>query len=274
MSLQRIAVLVTAHNRKLKTLNCLSCLFECQLPIGFEINVFLVDDGSSDSTATAVLQNFPNVNIIHGNGQLFWNRGMHLAWETAAKQDFDFYLWLNDDTFLYDFAVSLMLKTSLENNHQSIVCGAVCAEDQSFSYGLHTMKGEPILPGSADLKGQLMNGNCVLIPKAVFEKNGNLDSRFPHAIGDFDYGLRAIRKGISIFTTTAFLGECSKNASLPKWCYNTIPLLQRLKALYSPLGNAHPIYFFIYEKRHFGFILAIKHFLSIHLRVMFPSLWK
>ena len=44
---------------------------------------------------------FPNVNLVQGSGDLFWNQGMRLAWNTAIKvRDFDFYLWLNDDTII------------------------------------------------------------------------------------------------------------------------------------------------------------------------------
>ena len=38
---------------------------------------------------------------------------MHLAWETAAKlNDYDFYLWLNDDVTLHKGAISELLNDS------------------------------------------------------------------------------------------------------------------------------------------------------------------
>ena len=50
--------------------------------------------------------------------------------------------------------------------------------------------------------------------------------------------------------------------------------LRRIKNLYSPLGYAEPIPFFLFEKRHIGFVTAVKHFITIHIRVLFPQLWK
>ena len=45
----------------------------------------------------AVGKMFPQVHIIKGDGNLFWNRGMYMAWQAAIKEkDYDFYLWLND----------------------------------------------------------------------------------------------------------------------------------------------------------------------------------
>ena len=84
--MNRIAVLLTCHNRSEKTTACLHSLFQCYLPSDFVLDVFLVDDGSTDGTAELVTEKFPKVIIIHGDGNLFWNRGMHLAWSYASKK--------------------------------------------------------------------------------------------------------------------------------------------------------------------------------------------
>ena len=85
-----IAVLMTVHNRKSTTLNCLEHLYANNLE-GYQYQVYLVDDASTDGTADAVQKMFPKVKIIHGNGELYWNRGMIKAWEEAAKDKPDFY---------------------------------------------------------------------------------------------------------------------------------------------------------------------------------------
>jgi len=147
-----------------------------------------------------------------------------------------------------------------------IVCGAICSDKNIFSYGLMSNKGNPILPNNLRQKGMYMNGNCVLVPRDIYNQVGNLDSIFPHAIGDYDYGLRAIKNGFEILTTKRYVGRCNQNELLPVWCYSKTSFKKRIEKLYSPLGNAHPYYFFIYERRHFGILVAVKHFLSIYLR--------
>jgi len=119
-----------------------------------------------------------------------------------------------------------------------------------------------------------VNGNFVLIPRSVYQVIGGLDSFFPHAIGDFDYALRAKSKNISCLLSSYYSGICEKHSSLPEWCLPEVPFLKRLKVLYSPLGSCHPLYFFIFELRHYGIGVALKHLFSIHLRVVFPHLWK
>src|SRR5690554_101285 len=117
--LKKIAVLLTCHNRREKSLACLKYLFKATLPVNYAIEVFLVDDGSIDGTSQAINIEFPAVNIIKGSGDLFWNRGMHLAWDKAAKTGYPFYLWLNDDTILFETAISELLKSSKEMNNKS-----------------------------------------------------------------------------------------------------------------------------------------------------------
>lgn len=91
--MRSIAVLLTVHNRKEKTLHCLQDLFTQEIPKGFQIDVYLTDDGCTDGTPKAVKMQYPQVNIVEGNGNLFWNRGMYTAWETAVKiKDYDFIL--------------------------------------------------------------------------------------------------------------------------------------------------------------------------------------
>ena len=275
----KIAILLTCHNRKTKTLACLEALFACILPDGYEIDVHLVDDGSTDGTADAIRENFPQVNIIQGTGNLFWNRGMHLAWKTASEiKNYDFYLWLNDDTMLYSTALETIFKDSEACNHRSIICGVTCSPStQEITYG-----GKKLIPGGETLvlpNGEMQqcnftNGNFLLVPKVIYKKIGYLDPTFRHAIGDLDYGLRARSAGFKNYITSEIIGFCEKNPTLPKWCLKETPLLHRFKVLYSPLGYAEPIPFFIYEKRHFGILTALKHFISINLRALFPKLWK
>ena len=86
----KIAVLMTVHNRKEKTLRCLSSLEEtlASWRERFELKVFLTDDGCTDGTAEAVRRkewSFP-VEILQGDGTLFWNGGMILAWKAAISE--------------------------------------------------------------------------------------------------------------------------------------------------------------------------------------------
>lgn len=272
-----IAVLIACYNRKEKTLGCLRDLFkQAYIDEKFKITVFLVDDASTDGTPEAISKNFPPVRIIKGTGNLYWNKGMHLAWKKALEEkEFDFYLWLNDDTVLFPDAIFTMMDTFQKCGEDSIICGSTKSElTGNFTYGLRIKKGIELVPNGEIQYGEFMNGNVVLISKSIYEAIGIIDNIYPHAIGDNDYGLRAVKNGIRIATPVDYIGYCEGHDKLPAWCLPEVPFKKRLKSLYSPLGNSHPRYFFIFEYRHFGLVQALKHFTTIHLRVLIPSLWK
>lgn len=273
--MKTIAILLTVFNRKDKTIKCLEKLYE-QLPIeGYEVNIYLTNDGCTDGTPEAVKKRFPQVKIVDSQGNLFWNRGMYMAWETAAKEkDYDFYLWLNDDSFIKDKAIETLLKDSNTVDNKAIIVAAMQSEiTHKTTYSGHNKNGK-VNPNGELQQCETFNGNCVLVPQIIFHQVGNLDWRFHHAIGDLDYGYRAKAMGFKIYVSSTYLGYCENNPKPPIWTRKEVSLIKRLKNLYSPLGYAEPLPFFHFEKRNFGVVIAVKHFISIHLRVFFPSLWK
>ena len=272
--MKSIAVLLTVHNRKDKTLACLSALFKQQSIENYKLDVFLVDDGCTDGTAISVTTQFPSVIIIKGNGQLYWNRGMYLAWTTARKhKDYDYYLWLNDDTLLNELAIKTLLETVGVYDNKSIIVGTTCATNSNqVTYGGRSIKGELIEPTNVPQVCNYFNGNIVLIPKAVYDKVGVNDPVFHHALGDFDYGLRANKLGFKSYVAPKMLGTCDTHESLATWCNPRKKFKYRWKAFRSPLGN-NPEEFFVYEWRHNGLIMALLHYFTNHLRVFSPSLW-
>ena len=279
-NLNSIAVLITCHNRKEKTLQCLQALFSQKgLSESYLIDVFLVDDGCTDGTPEAINQDFPQVNIIQGNGKLYWNRGMHLAWETAAAaKEFDYYLWLNDDTFLFKNALLLSIK--LEYSTSVIVGTTQSVINQKPTYGGTSSRTKSLItPNGYFQKCDLINGNFLLVPKLVYEKIGMLDPFFHHALGDYDFYYKGKKNGVEFYVAPEYIGNCEDHVTefkdhIPSWRSNSIPFITRLKLLYQPLSGCVPNQFFIYKKRHFGLLSGIYHYILLHVRCLFPRLWK
>ena len=120
---------MACHNRREKTLACLAALYGSTPLIDATFDVFLVDDGSNDGTAIAVREKFPHVKITAGNGQLFWNRGMHLAWKTASQvNNYDYYLWLNDDTNIFSNALKSLLLAAESTENRAVIVAPICSK--------------------------------------------------------------------------------------------------------------------------------------------------
>ena len=269
-----VAVLMSVFNRREKTLACLSACFaqfEVMKPDRkYSFSVYMTEDGCTDGTSDAVSEFFPSVHIIHGDGTLYWNRGMCAAWNEAAKSDPDFYIWLNDDTIIRDGALSVLLETSAALGHRAIVAGTAAGSDGILTYGGRTSGGKIIVPDKTIPVGcDIFNGNLVLVPRHVFKKLGTMDQVFSHSFGDYDYGVRAEKSGITSVVAPGILASCDRNPGLPAWRDASFSLKQRYAALMSPKGRPLKEQF-IYDLRSAGVIRAALHFITLNMRVLFP----
>lgn len=280
--MKRIAVLMTVFNRKSKTLRCLDSLFSQPLPSDVKLTVYLTDDGCTDGTPEAIKSKYPNVHIINGDGNLFWNRGMYKAWTEAEKEDYDYYLWLNDDTYLSDNAINELISGSLRKNDQSIIVGHTLDENKQFiTYGPTDIHGRLIKKFKLGINDDNMfdcpsfNGNIVLIPKFVYKIVGKNDPYYRHSLGDIDYGLRVREKGLKSYTLQTESGLCNRHETIPKWRDSNINIKERFKYLYQPGGNGHnPIEHARFKKCHFGILAGIGVYLSLHIQTLFPKQWR
>lgn len=267
---ETIAVLMTVHNRKEKTINCLRALHKNHLD-GIKIEVFLTDDGCTDGTSQAILAEFSATHIVKGDGNLFWNRGMFAAWETAAKTNPEFYLWLNDDTILMDDAIARLVKCSIKQKNRNIIVGATFDDKGELSYGgrKNDKKHSIIAPLAEQItECSTFNGNIVLIPKFVFDMVGFNDSYFHHSFGDIEYGLRAGRLGIKSYIAPGFYGVCNRNNPIPIFRRKQFSIWKRYKLLYSPLGY-NPLEDFHLNRKYYPKYKAIIWFIKLHLNVLF-----
>ena len=267
-----LSVLLTVHNRREKTLECLRHLYKNNFK-NIELKVFLTDDGSTDGTASAITNEVPDVRIIQGDGNLYWNRGMECAWKCALKVEtkIDYFLWLNDDTLLYKDAVNLLLNSALNLSENAIIVGSTQSEEGELSYGgrLNDIKCSIIKPQKKLVKCDTFNGNIVLIPKNVVDQIGIIDHYFIHSFGDIEFGLRAKKNGINSYIAPGILGVCNRNEGIPKYLDSRRSISERLRALYSPLGK-NPSEFFYLDRKYRGLRIAVLRYIKLHINSIFP----
>lgn len=280
----KIAILITCHNRKAKTLACINALYNNILPDSCSLDVFLVDDGSNDGTSAAVQSSYPEVIVLQGNGNLYWCGGMRLAWAEAMKNDYDYYLWLNDDTHIYQNAICRLIDTvKLITNRIGcpiILAGATCEPSTdkctysgvnlvSFIYNPSFAKVLPIdVPQLCDT----VNGNCVLIPREIALRVGNLSSAFTHGMGDFDYGLRAKALGYQCWIAEGYIGECEASSEVVAWLNPAKSINEKLNAMKAPTGLPPVNEWMVFTWRHAGWLWPVCWTRSL-VRLITPRFW-
>lgn len=246
----RIAVLMTCHNRVSTTI---ACLVRLMPQLGAEDRVFLVDDDSTDGTGAEVRRAFPAVHVIDGDGSLYWAKGMALAWRTAIETggEWTAYLWLNDDAMLSANALNRLLAVDDGN---SLVVGNLADASGKVVYGL-------------EVNGR-MNGNCVLVPRSVYEKIGMICGEYAHAWADSDYAIRVQRADIP-FVSAGTLGTTEWHPLRPD--LRAMSLWERWRSLSDPKGwNIHDLW--LYRRRNWGRIAAFVSCVHFLVHVLFK--WK
>ena len=238
----KLAVLIASHNRRDATLGCMSRL----LPqLGEEARVYLVDDGSTDGTAVAVAGlKDKRIKVIDGDGRLYWAKGMRKVWEAAVaeRDDWDGFLWLNDDTELRSDAIAKMMAV---NDGESIVVGELENAKGKIVYGMRP--------------GGLFTGNCVLVPRKVYERLGMICGEYSHAWADSDYAMMAKRAGIGVVSARV-VGKAEWHPNRPP--LKGLSLKRRMELLYHPKGwNLHDLW--LYRRRNWGYAVAI--FSCLHM---------
>lgn len=242
----KLAVLMTCHNRKEMTLSCLSKLLS---QLDKSDKVFLTDDGSTDGTGEAISRlRHGGIEVIHGDGTLYWARGMELAWRTAQNEcEWDGYLWLNDDAVL---EVDALHRLKSFDDGESIVIGNLCNAAGNVIYGIR--------------EEGLFTGNCVLVPRKVYERIGMICGKYAHAWADSDYAQRAKRLGVRI-VCCGVVGQTEGHSNRPNLKGRT--LWERLRLLRDPKGwNVHDLW--LYRKRNWGTCRAIVSCVHLILHVI------
>lgn len=280
----RTAVLITCHNRKAKTLACLDALFKNTLPDSCSLDVFLVDDGCTDGTREAVQSSYPEVRILQGNGNLYWCGGMRYAWAEAMKCDYDYYLWLNDDTYIYQNTIRRLVDTAKLLTKRVrcsiILAGATCEPfTDECTYGGVNLVGFFNKPAFTKIKPidepqlcDTINGNCVLIPREIASRVGNLSATFTHGMGDYDYGLRAQNLGYQCWLAAGFVGECKGSKGAVAWCNSTLSINEKIKAIQRPTGLPPVREWLVFTWRHAGWLWPLCWIRSF-VRMISPRLW-
>lgn len=245
----RIAVLMTCHDRRAATLACLERLFtqDCLAgPAGqappAAVDVYLVDDGSTDGTAGEIRARFPQVEIIAGSGDLYWAGGMRLAWRRAAAASaHDAYLLLNDDTLLLPHALAALLETVqfMHRTHgmPGIAVGSITDERGRHHYGgsLWWQARGAVEPTARPQRCDLFNGNATLVSAEAFRVVGGLSEVFTHSMADYEFACRASRAGVPCYVAPGYLGSCPRNA-VPRWLDPATAVRERWRLLQTPKG--------------------------------------
>lgn len=246
-----LAVLLTCHDREALTTSCLRALAAALAGIRPDlapaaVRVVLCDDGCRDGTVAAARSvRGIDLEVVAGDGSLFWNRGMLAAWSRAVDlaPDADVLL-LNDDVMLDGDALDRLLALRSGEGDGAIAIGAVRDPvDGRPTYGgfrrrpwPRRLRFDPVVPAERPQDCDTFHGNCVLVPASVRRRIGMLDPVWRHGFGDLDLGLRARAAGVRLILGAGTVGTCPRNPWQGTWRDPALPLAARWRSIRSFKG--------------------------------------
>ena len=190
----RPVIIIPVHNRCATTLACLRRLrangdfARCA--------VLVVDDGSTDGTGAAVQTEFPEVEILGGDGHLWWTGAIALGMIHAFARGAPAVIWLNDDCLPAAGTLDALLAQALAATFPLVAPACFMAETGQAVPNAFRGRNRVTPRAGETCEVDGLSGFCVALPRAVWSRIGPPDARrFPHYFGDNAYTLTATRAG-------------------------------------------------------------------------------
>jgi GT2 family glycosyltransferase len=273
---KEIAILLPVHNHLHLTKDALKEVSNQTPKINsIKFHIILIDDGSNDNTAEWVHENYPDVIILKGDGNLWWSGAVNMGARYAIENlSADYIILYNNDIHIDDNYFPALLKILSENDTTTLIGSKIYVAEQpnliwsmggyfnpkSGKYGMYGYYEGDSAKYNNLIAVDWLTGMGTIIPRKVVEKIGYWDNvNFPQYHGDSDFTYRAKISGFKIIVDpTLKIYNFVKNSGIEnegsiKKIFNLITDIRSKSNLKKNL---------LFYKKH-----------SKSLRAYFPLLW-
>ena len=206
MPRKKVEIVTPVHNRRDETLQCLRSIARAD-KTGLDVHIIVVDDGSTDETSRAIAESFPDVEIVAGDGNLWYTAGTNRGIGAALLRNPDYILAINNDSIFDEKCIRAMVECA--EKHTSSVVGALLLNWETphrifqvsprwelFKGGYrHWHKQTVWTIPQRPWEVELIVGNCVLYPTQAIREVGLMDQKRLAQFGDAEYTPRMRRRG-------------------------------------------------------------------------------
>lgn len=208
-----------------------------------DFRLIIVDDGSTDGTAGMIVRESPSAIVISGDGNLWWGGALNEAykWIKENASQMDYVLIANDDS---SFDENYLEKGTMILQKEPGILLTGCGYSVNTGRQLDGVRHWNFkIGGCTDLIVPNDEGNCAstrslfMRVSTMLQIGGFHPVLLPHYASDFEWTIRAAKKGIKIksYDTLSYYfdeGTTGDNN------LNTASL----KKIFSKRSNLNPIY--------------------------------
>jgi GT2 family glycosyltransferase len=200
---------------------CIRSLLEMDTPNNLEIVV--IDNGSTDGSAEILRQEFPNITILRQNNNLGFAAGCNVGIRHALAREADYVLLVNNDTYVASDFLNEILAAMQSDSRIAAVCPKIYFADKpnllwyagadfSLWTGRFKVRGwKQVDSGQCDQYQDTTQatGCAMLVRPSALSDVGLLDERFWAYAEDLDWSLRFLKHGYRLaFAPKARLWHC------------------------------------------------------------------
>ncbi len=204
---QQIYAVILTYNHYEDTHECLQSLLEAA---GAEIQIVLVDNGSSDGTPARVRQDFPQVHILENGQNLGVPAGYNVGFAYALDMGADYILMLNNDTVLAPDMLKELMVVAESDPKAGLVMPKVLvhgSNEKIWSSGGRYRIFPPAILMTDTRKGlenktrliEYAPSCALLIHRRAFDQAGLFDPGYFFLYDDWDFSERVRAHGLNIW---------------------------------------------------------------------------
>ena len=207
----KVSIIIVTWNGKE---DCISCLNSLRNLVPTRPSIIVVDNGSTDGTAGAVTERFPEVAVITTPVNLGFAGGNNLGIERALAGGADYICLLNNDTVVDPNFMEELIRAAAEYPRAAILGSRILyatRPDRIWSEGIavNRISGRIYTTYNnrkdSEISGDItevdaVSGAAMLLKSEMLQEVGLLDEDYYLCFEDVDLCLRAGRMGYKIVT--------------------------------------------------------------------------
>lgn len=243
-----IYILLPVHNRREVTRRFIKCL---KAQTYRDYHLILIDDGSTDGTEEIVRGEIEALTVIKGVGDWWWAGSLQQGYKWLKRHDVptsDLVLIVNDDT---EFDIDFLERASnLLSEKSNTLLLAQCYSRQTrqlLDAGVHVDWRQLTFKSVSNPEkiNCLSTRGLFLRVSDFFRIGGFYPVLLPHYASDYEFTIRAMRKGMKLVTDNSlklFLDEGTTGFHY----FSEFTGIEFIKKLFSKKSTGNPVYWTIF----------------------------